>query len=91
MRLERTSRVIWSNLPWQKHSVDKNPVQVNLKNVQCWGNHRCPEDIINMSNVSHYQTYRLEQSQEQTWILLLEQSSASQTLTVGTALLTDSF
>ena len=41
-RLEGTSRIIWSNLSWQKQGLDKmaqHPVQLNLKPVQCWRIH----------------------------------------------------
>lgn len=34
--LGRNIRIIWSNLFWQKHGVEKM-AQLNLKNVQYWG------------------------------------------------------
>jgi len=44
-RFEGTSRIIWSNFSWQKHSLDKmtqHPIQPNLRYVQCQGIHRFP-------------------------------------------------
>lgn len=37
--MEGISGIIWSNLSWHKHHIDKmarHPVLLNLKNIQCW-------------------------------------------------------
>lgn len=37
--LKVTSRIIWLELSWQKHSLDKmaqHPAQLNLRNAQSW-------------------------------------------------------
>lgn len=46
--------IILSNLSWQKHTLDNmDPVQLDLKCVQCWGIHHFLGDIIPKVDCSH--------------------------------------
>lgn len=50
---EGTSRIIWVKLSWQNHGPGKmgqSPAQLNLKNVQSWGVHHFPGQIIPMGD-----------------------------------------
>lgn len=48
-RLEGTSGIIWSKLPWEEHSQDKmaqHPVQLSLKSVQFFSLGRLLQRLI---------------------------------------------
>lgn len=60
LQVGRISRIIWSNLCWQKHGLEKmaqHPVQPHLKSAQHWGIHCFPGEVIPVTDCSHCETF----------------------------------
>lgn len=66
-QLERTLRSTWCNLSGQKYSLDK-AAQLKLENIQHWGMHHFPGEVIPEADCSHDEKFssrvQLEPPQE---------------------------